>query len=298
VIIREYPKNEIKTPVHLGVGLEGISVGVAHVLPPNSKCFGPYRNHGQYLALTGETDEFFGELYGKTTGTGGGKAGSMDLCSPAHGLVSTSGIVASTISLAVGAGLAAKYRGTDGVAVAMFGDAAIEEGEFWESLNFACLHQLPVLFVCEDNDLAVHTFGASRRGFESIAEVVRGFNCHVWEGDGADVLTVMEMTRGALAAMRRDQKPAFLCLRWYRFLEHCGPNTDFHVGYRPQPSEDELQRADPILKYERFLKQQGLPESELTAVRAQVDAQIEKSLAAAREAPFPDGAKLYEDLFA
>jgi len=297
-IVEEYPKDEMKTPVHLGVGLEGISVGVNHVLPPGTKSFGQLRNHGQYLAITGETDAYFGELFGKVTGTGAGKAGSMHLCSPEHGLISTSGVIASTIPLAVGAGLAAKYNGTSEVAVAMFGDAGIEEGEYWDCFNFACLHKLRVLFVCEDNDLAIFTWGHERRGYKSITRVMRAFDCYVDEGDGTDVRAVLDITRRALNMMVDDPKPAFLRFKHYRFLEHVGPNTDWHIGFRPKPSEGELQQLDPVWKYERYLLTDGTLPAELQRIRAGVDAQIEKSITAARAARFPGEAELYEDLFA
>jgi pyruvate dehydrogenase E1 component alpha subunit len=299
-IIREYPKDEIKTPVHLGIGLEGISVGITHCLPPGTKSFGQLRNHGQYLGITGETEKFFGELYGKVTGTGGGKAGSMHLSSPEHGLISTSGIVASTIPLAVGAGFAAKYRGTDEIAVAMFGDAAVEEGEFWESLNFACLHYLRVLFVCEDNDLSIHTSGADRRGFKgkSIASAVRGFDCHVLEGDGTDVLVVIDLVRTAIRLMMEDPKPAFLHLKWFRFLVHVGPTTDFHVGYRPKPSEEELKAADPVYKYEQFLLAEGFDASRLQSVREELALQIAGSVERAKAAPYPTEEDLYKGVLA
>ena len=295
-IIKEYPDDEIKTPVHLGIGLEGISVGVAQCLPPNTKAFGQLRNHGQYLAMTQETDKFFGELYGKVTGTGGGKAGSMHLASSEHGLISTSGIVASTISLAVGAAFAAKYRGTRDIAVALFGDAAVEEGEFWESLNFACLHQLRVLFVCEDNDLAIHTFGADRRGYKnkSIATAVQGFDCHVFEGDGTDVLVVIDAVRKAICRMDQDPKPTFLELKWIRLLEHVGPNTDFHVGYRRELNIEEIQGGDPIYKYEQFLYSRGFDVARLRTIREELARQIETSVGHAKAAPFPTGEDLYK----
>jgi pyruvate dehydrogenase E1 component alpha subunit len=297
-IIREYTKDEMKTPVHLGIGLEGVSVGLAHSLPPNTKSFGQLRNHGQYLALTGETDAFFGELYGRVTGTGGGKAGSMHLSSPGRGLISTSGIVASTIPLAVGAGFVAKYNGTDGVAVAMFGDAAIEEGEYWDAFNFACLHGLRVLFVCEDNDLAIHTWGADRRGFDSIVAVMREFRCYAFDEDGSDVLAVIEIVKTALNLMRRDPKPAFLRFGVYRFLEHVGSNTDYHIGYRAKPTDDELRDRDPLLKYERYLRGRGVSEVRIQEIRAQIEHQIETSIAKARTAPFPTEADLYKGVFA
>lgn len=295
-IMREYPKDEIKTPVHLGIGLEGIAAGVCSVLPPGTKSFGQLRNHGQYLALTGETDAYFAELYGKRTGTGGGKAGSMHLASPSHGFLSTSGIVASTIPLAVGAALAHKLQGNDAPAVAMFGDAAIEEGEFWESLNFACLHQLRVLFVCEDNDLAIHTDGAHRRGFASIAGAVQGFRCWAGEGDGTDVLEVIALTRRALGQMATTPMPAVLVCRWMRFLEHVGPNPDWQVGYRVRPSQEALDHADPVLRYERHLTQLGLGR-ELAGIWADVTMQIEGSLERAKAAPFPDADDLLRGVF-
>lgn len=300
VIIREYWTDEIKTSVHLGIGLEGISVGVAHCLPENAKSFGQLRNHGQYLSITGETDKYFGELYGKVTGTSHGKGGSMHLDSPEDGLISTSGIVASTISLAVGAALAAKYRGTDEIVVSMFGDACVEEGEFWESLNFACLHQLRMLFVCEDNDLSIHTLGSDRRGFKnkSIAKGVEGFDLHLFEGDGTDVLAVAGIVTEALEMVERDPKPAFLHLKWLRALEHVGPKTDFDIGYRYSPSVEELQAADPVYKYEQYLTSQGFEPSNLREIREELSRQIEKSVKAARSAPYPTKEDFYKGALA
>ena len=297
-IIREYPKDEIKTPVHLGIGLEGISVGVAHCLPPNTKSFGQLRNHGQYLAITGETDEFFGELYGKVTGTGGGKAGSMHLSSPEHGLMSNSGIVGSTISLAVGAAFAAKYRHTNEIAVSVFGDSAVEAGEFWESLNFACLHGLRVLFVCEDNDIAAHTFSVDRRGFKSIVGAVKGFNCNASEGDGTDVRIVIDVVREALEVMARESMPAVTCFSWYRPLEHVGPNTDFDAGYRPMPSEEDLKSLDPVHKYEQYLLSEGFDAIALQRIRDDLTGQIDDSLERAKAASDPTEADLHRGVFA
>jgi len=297
-IISEYHKDEMKTPVHLGIGLEGISAGVVHCLPPNTKSFGQLRNHGQYLAITGETDKFFGELYGRVTGPGSGKAGSMHLTAAESGFLSTSGIVASTISLAVGAGLAAKYRGTKDIALAMFGDSAIEEGEFWESLNFASLHGLRVLFVCEDNGIAAHTFAEDRRGFKSVAGAMRGFDCHVFEGDGTDVLAVIGVVQDALEAMDQDPKPAFTRFTWFRPLEHVGPGTDFHVGYRPKPGDEELQALDPVHNYEQYLRSQEYDDRVLEKIRGELAGQIQDSIKKARAADFPTEDHLYQGVYA
>lgn len=296
-VIREYPSDEIKTPVHLGIGLEGISAGVCFSLPPSTKSFGQLRNHGQYLALTGETDAYFLELYGKRGGTGGGKAGSMHLASPAHGLLSTSGIVGSTIPLAVGAALAHQRQGNDAPVVAMFGDAAVEEGEFWESLNFACLHRLRVLFVCEDNDLAIHTPGKDRRGFATIRGAVSSFRCWIGDADGTDVRQVEALTTKAIVSIDKFAMPAVLVFRWTRLLEHVGPNTDWHIGYRDQPTEAALREADPVWKYEQFLTQTGLGK-ELARIWLEVHDQVEASVARAKAAPYPERADLLTHVYA
>ena len=169
-IRREYHENNMKTPVHLCNGAEGIATGVSHVLPKESKVFGTYRNHGLYLALTDDTDGFFAELYGKVSGCAQGLAGSMHLTSPEKGLFLTSAVVGTTIPVAVGAAFANQYKKNENFTAVFFGDGAVEEGVFWESLNFACLHQLRVLFICEDNDLAIHAFGSDRKGFRSFEE--------------------------------------------------------------------------------------------------------------------------------
>jgi len=297
-IRREYANNAMKTPVHLGIGQEAIVVGVCHVLPPGSKAFGTYRNHPLYLTVTQDTNGFFAELFGKASGVAKGKAGSMHLASPEHGLMATSAVVGTTIPLAVGAALAHAYRRSDAVVAAFFGDGAMEEGVFWESLNFACLRRLRVLFVCEDNDLAIHTPGRQRQGFRSIPEAVRGFNCHVASGDGTDVPTVIELTRQIQQRMADDPKPGFLHLTYFRFLEHVGVSEDFHAGYRAQPSPEEMGRLDPVARFERRLTSMGVASDELAAIRAAVAVQVNRSLQLAADAPFPPPAELSRDVFA
>mgnify|MGYP001615899435 CR=1 FL=1 len=305
-IIREYPSDEIKTPVHLSIGLEGISVGVTHLLPKGSKVLDYYRNHGTYLALTGETDAYFAELYGRTTGISGGKAGSMYLASPEYGMLSGSGIVASTIPLAVGAAFAAKYRGEDTVTVALFGDGAVEEGDFWESLNLACLHRLRILFVCEDNGLAAQTFADERRGFKgSIGDVIEGFDCHTLQGpksltNGADVLNVLSGVESLLRFMAKDPKPALAHFKWLRFNEHVGPNTDWDKGYRIMPSLEEMDVCDPVRQYIAWLHKAYGPSMMIKTahIAREVAEQIAASIAKAKAAPHPGAAELHQGVFA
>lgn len=291
-----YGSDEMKTPVHLGIGQEAIPVGVCHALPPGTKTFGTYRNHALFLTVTRDTDRFFGELFGKATGPGKGKAGSMHLAAPEQGLVATSAVVGTTIPLAVGAALANAYRGSQDFVVAFFGDGAVEEGVFWESLNFACLRRLRIVFVCEDNGLAIHTPTSQRQGFRSIPEALQGFACHVLSGDGSDLAGVIASTRQLLERMAGDPKPGVLHFTYFRFLEHVGPREDFDAGYRVKPEPAELARLDPVARFEATLRAQGCAQSELDAVRVGVDATISRSLAAGQAAPFAPAAELFEDV--
>lgn len=295
-IRQEYAKDEMKTPVHLGIGQEAIPVGVSHCLPKGTRSFGTYRNHALYLALTDDTDGFFGELYGKTTGPGKGKAGSMHLSSPEKGLMATSAVVATTIPVAVGAALAHQYQGDENPVVSFFGDGAMEEGVFWESLNFACLRGLRILFVCEDNGLAIHTATSQRQGFRSILQAVEPFKCHTAGADGSNLLEVIERTRQLLAQMAADSKPAFLHCTYFRFLEHVGPREDFEAGYRRRPTPEELERLDPLARFEKMLGAEGCQAEELLRVRQALESQIAQSVRTAREAPFAPPAELYTDL--
>ena len=294
-----YPKGLIRTPVHLGIGLEWISVGTAFALPKSAKSFGQLRNHGQFLSLTGDTERFFGELLGRANGTGQGIAGSMHLLSPSAGIITASGIVGYTIPLAVGAAFASNYLKTETLSAVMFGDGAMEEGEFWESLNFSCLHHLPLLFICEDNGLAVHTSSLERKGYSSAVGVVKGFDCHTYEGDGTDVRTVIGLVQQAINAISMDPKPAFLNLTYYRFLEHVGPKTDFHIGYRPMPTEAELIHWDPVKKFEDFLSNYPVHTNDIKLIQDKVNEQIEISVETALAAPFLSSTEdLYKDVFA
>jgi len=297
-IRQEYDQDEMKTPVHLGIGQEAIVVGVCHSLPPGTKTFGTYRNHALYLSVTQDTDGFFAELYGKAAGPGKGKAGSMHLASPARGLMATSAVVATTIPLAVGAALANQYRRSPDVVVCFFGDGAVEEGVFWESLNFACLRRLRVLFVCEDNGLAIHTPTAARQGFRSIPEAVGGFRCHVMSGDGSDLLSVVAMTQQILERMAQNACPGLLHFSYFRFLEHVGPREDFNAGYRPRPSREERDRSDPVARFEHELSRHGCSVAEVVAIREAVNAQILASVEAAKAASWPQADELFRDVLA
>lgn len=297
-IREEYFKDGMKTPVHLGIGGEAIPIGVCHCLPKGAKTFATYRNHSLYLSITEDTDTFFGEMYGKANGMAKGKAGSMHLSSPENGFVATSAVVGTTIPLAVGAALANVYRGNRDVVTSFFGDGAVEEGVFWESFNFASLKKLPVLFVCEDNTLAIHTPANERRGFQSFQKVAAAFDCYLDQGNGGQLLEVIQKTREVLQKMENDPKPGFLHFTYYRFLEHVGPREDFDAGYRSRPSKEEMNGMDPLVQFEARISQEGCDLAALEEIRRRNMEKINRSIQMAQQAPFATPEELFTDVFA
>ena len=296
--IREhYLENEMKTPVHLSVGGEAIVAGVCQALQPTDQVFGTYRSHGLYLAKTQETDQFFAELYGKNTGGAKGKAGSMHLTAPEYGLMGTSAVVATTIPLAVGTAFSNVYKKNGKMTAVFFGDGAIDEGVFWESLNLACLKKLPILFICENNNLAIHTDQSLRHGYDNIADIVSKFHCNVLSSDSTDAEEIYNLTKTATNLFQENKKPAFLHLKYYRYYEHVGINYDFDAGYRSEDEYKEWQKRDPISLQRKKLLSNGYLESDITDLENSIIKKIEASIKKAQEAPYPDKAELYTDVF-
>ena len=246
-VIEIYPTDRIQSPVHLSIGQEAIAVGVCEPLRIEDPLFGSYRSHAFFLAKGGSMRELFAELYGKATGGCGGKAGSMHLTAPEVGFMGSSAVVASTIPNAVGAALAAKQRGTDQVVVTVFGDGATEEGVYHESLNFASLHQLPVVFVCENNGLAVHSKLGDRQSYDLCQHAatygIQTQRCT----QGWNFMQVRDDMALAVDEVRAGQGPRFIEFETYRYQEHVGIGCDHDVGYRSREALAEWQANDPLI---------------------------------------------------
>lgn len=297
VVVRIYPDDLMKTPMHMSMGQEAVSVGVCKALDGNADMFASYRSHATYLAQTEDHGSFFGELHGRTNGTADGKSGSMHLADIPKGMLGSTGIVAAGIPVAVGAAFANKQITPGRVAAAFFGDGATDEAVFWESLNVSCLMRLPMLFVCEDNDLAVHTRKAQRQGFTSIVDVVRQYKCAVFEDDTNDVESIYAMTRKAVAQALGAGTPAFLSVRTYRYLEPCGTTMDSNAPYR-KPEEDAFWKGrDCVALQRRRLLADGVPETDIVKLENDINASIEASVAAAKAAPHPGADLLYRGVF-
>jgi pyruvate dehydrogenase E1 component alpha subunit len=285
-IIDLYPSDLIQSPVHLSIGQEAAAVGVCANLKKEDWIFINYRGHAFYLAKGAPMAEFFAELMGKQGGQSKGKAGSMHMASPEHGVMGASAVVGSTISHAVGSGLMSKIRKENKVFVSNFGDGALEQGVLHESLNFASLHKTPVLFLCEDNGLAVHSPKSERQSF-SIDKLVSSYDIPYYEiQDGHDFMSVQDKSKEVIDFVRETQTPAFLKINTARYKEHVGPGEDFFAGYRSEDEINQWKNQDPLINdkesYDEFINQ--------------INIEIDEAVQFGIDSPLPDMEDLLSDV--
>lgn len=286
-IATRYAEQEMRCPTHLCIGQEAVCVGVSAYLTKNDYVFSNHRAHGHYLAKGGSLQAMVAELYGKATGCCGGLGGSMHLIDPSAGFLGAVPIVASTIPLAVGAAWAAKLRGEARISVVFFGDGAFEEGVVHESIIFAALHRLPIVFVCENNLYSVYTRLDERQPMRPIHGVAAAHGCHTATADGNDIIAVMAAVEPAIARARGGEGPIFLEFSTYRWREHCGPNYDDDLGYRPEGELATWEKLCPISSLANHLRSQGAGDHFFATAEDAIDTEINQAFAAALAAPPP-----------
>ncbi len=285
-IIELYPFDKIQSPVHLSIGQEAVAVGVCGALKPTDWIFGTYRSHALYLAKGGDLNLMFAELFGKVTGISEGKAGSMHLSFPEAGMMGSSAVVASSIPHAVGAAFAAKHKNTDQVNVAFFGDGALEEGVAHESLNFASLHQVPTIFVCEDNGLAAHSFVQARQAFDRLA-LLDSYNIPTQRiNEGWDFEKIHKVMSVLVKEIREGSGPRYLEIKTMRAREHVGPGEDFDIGYRSRDDFDKWCIQDALVHDVETLSE----------VEGKIKEAIDAAVAFAEESPWPGEEQLLTDV--
>jgi len=287
------PVKKIRTPCHLSIGQEATAVGVCHALRRDDYLFGNHRSHGHYLAKGGDLAAAMAEIFCKQTGCSRGRGGSMHLFSAEHGILGTSSIVAGSVPLAVGAGLAISIRGGDRISVVFHGDGVPEEGAWNESANFAAVNQLPVLFVCEHNFYCTHLPIEARRKSDNIPELAAAHGLRTLQADGNNVLEVYHKARWAAASIRAGEGPMLIQCRTYRWTGHVGPKDDLHVGLRSPEEVEAWRRRCPIGTFEAYLVEAGVSdEAGLAAVRREVADEVDRAVRWAEASPSPDPGEL------
>jgi TPP-dependent pyruvate/acetoin dehydrogenase alpha subunit len=232
------------------------------------------------------------ELYGKATGCARGKGGSMHLIDAAAGMMGTSAVVGTTIPNAVGYSYALKYRRHNAIVASFFGDGATEEGVFAESLNFAVLKKLPIIFVCENNQYAIHTHQSRRQGTAAICERARAFGLPAERIEENDMLQLFNRCRDVSARVRAGAGPWFFEVMTYRLKEHVGPNEDYHLGYRSEAVARTWLDNDPLDHLAKLIEP-----DERGRIEDEVEAEIAAAFAFAEESAFPEAAELHADVF-
>jgi 2-oxoisovalerate dehydrogenase E1 component len=295
-----YPQGDMRCPTHFSIGQEAVAAGVCSNLRHDDYVISAHRSHAHYLAKGGSLRAMFAELYGKATGCAAGKGGSMHLIDLAVNFLGCVPIVGSTIPIGVGAAFGAMLQDRSALSVIFFGDAAVETGVFHESVNFAAVHRLPVLFVCENNLYSVNTPLADRQPENrTIPELIRGHGIRTSQHDGQLVETVDRATADMLAHVRGGGGPALLEFMTYRWLEHCGPLEDTHLGYRSQTEMDGWTARCPLRLQRKALEHAGLLDAAThRALEAALAAEIDEAVDFAKRSPFPERSELGRHLFA
>jgi pyruvate dehydrogenase E1 component alpha subunit len=294
----EYPKDEMKTPVHLCIGQEAVPVGVCANLRQDDYVLSTHRSHGHYLAKGGDLKAMMAEFYCRETGCSRGHGGSMHIIDTSAGLLGSSAIVSGGVPIAVGAALASQRLGQDRVAVAFFGDAASEEGTFYESLNLARLWKLPVVFVCENNFYSVCSHIDARQHTREIVLRARAFDIPAAQADGTDVLDVFRKAAKAVAHARRGKGPYFLECQAYRWRGHSGPGDPDAELYRKAGEAKRWLKRCPIQLLEKRLLAAGAVRAEdIQEMEAQISEEIHKAFQHAQAAPLPGPEALQRHLF-
>ncbi len=290
-IAARYPAEKMRNPMHLSIGQEAVAVGVSATLRPSDQVVSTHRCHAHYLAKGGDLKAMLCELMGREPGCCSGRGGSMHLFDPEVGVLYSGPIVGSSIPVGVGAALAIKrgafFAGDDGVVVVYLGDAAVEEGVFHESANFAVLHKLPVVFVCENNLYSVHTPLHVRQPARSLADLARGHGLKSRIVNGNDVFEVRNRAGEAVARARSGRGPSFLQANTYRWRAHVGPKDD---SDRPEFAAWKLR--DP-------LQCTFKPNDQILAdMRQRISVEIAEAFVFAEAAPFPCPKTVAEHVYA
>ncbi|MBX3454254.1 thiamine pyrophosphate-dependent dehydrogenase E1 component subunit alpha [Ferrovibrio sp.] len=292
-------EQQMRCPTHFSIGQEAAAVGVFAHARREDYAISAHRSHAHYLCKGGDLKRMMAELYGKATGCAGGKGGSMHLIATEVNFLGCVPIVGSTMPIGVGASYSAWLRGEQALSIICFGDGAVETGLFHESVNFAALNHLPVLFVCENNLYSVNTpMSVRQSNLRSITDLAHGHGIRADQEDGQDVEAVYRRAASAFDDLRAGEGPVLLELMTYRWLEHCGPLSDTHLDFRPDGEFERWTARCPLRIQEERLLAEGLLDAEtIAAKRAAIEAEFKAAVDFAHQSPFPERRELAVGLY-
>ena len=299
-IAERYNQGQMRCPVHLSIGQEGVPAAFSMASRRSDFAVSTHRGHAHYLAKGGDLKAMISEIYGKSTGCSKGKGGSMHLIDLAVRFMGSTAIVGNSIPIGVGLGLSAQLKETEDVSCVFLGDGAIEEGVFFESLNFAAVRKLPVLFICENNFYSVYSpLSVRQPRNRNIAKMIEAFGVKSISAEGNDAYVVYEYLSNAFAEIRSGSGPIFMEFSTYRWREHCGPAFDDELGYRTAEEVAFWKAKDPIAKITQALET-VIPNfhSRITSDILIIKREIESAFEFAEHAPYPAPEEAFKGVFA
>ncbi len=299
-IALRYPEGQMRCPTHLSIGQEAVAAAAGLAFRTDDLAVSGHRAHAHYLGKGGDVFGLIAEIYGKSTGCCRGKGGSMHLVDDRVGFVGSTAIVGGTVPIGVGLGYGIKLRKTKQVSGIFLGDAVAETGVFSEAINFAVLKQLPVLFLCENNLYSVYSpLSVRQPDGREIWRMAEGMGIESHSGDGNNVLEAYKIIAEALTSIRSGNGPVFLEFSTYRWLEHCGPFYDNHIGYRSEAEFLEWKARDPISRLENILLNSGeISRGYIEQIVADIRLEIDKAFEEGLSAPFPPADEAFLHLYA
>lgn len=297
-IVDQYARGTVPGLAHLYIGEEAVAVGACACLGEKDLITSTHRGHGHCIAKGADVNLMMAELFGKKTGYCKGKGGSMHIASIDVGMLGAMGIVGSGSPIAVGSALAAKIRKINQVTIAFMGDASTNTGAFHESANFASLHKLPLVFVCENNLYGISVRINRHMPLKNVAERAAGYAMPGVIVDGNDVMEVYKTVNKAVNAARDGKGPTFIECKTYRTRGHFEGDPNQGLRYRTKAEMEKWSRKCPIKRFKKELFKRALiKEKELKKLEKSVKQKIEAAMEFANASPFPEGKETLEDLF-
>lgn len=300
-IVKRYSSSQMRCPTHLSIGQEAVPAALGLNVTNKDYAISTHRGHGHYIGKGGNIRSMIAEIYGKSTGCSKGRGGSMHLIDRKVGFMGTSAIVGNSIPVGVGFGLSSKIKKTNQISCVFFGDGATEEGAYYESLNFAVLKKLPVLFICENNFYSVYSpLKVRQPPNRSITDVAKAIGLGTQNlVDGNDVLSSYNSINKAIKRIKNGEGPQLLEFTTYRWREHCGVNFDNDLGYRSEKEYNEWKRKDPISNFKDYLISENIISIKLLEqIKSKIDLEIQDAFNYAIESPFPEANQAYIDEYA
>ncbi len=286
LISKKYQDEKMRCPTHLSVGQEGVPSALSLLMKKKDFVISSHRPHAHYISKGGDIKKMIAEIYGKESGSSKGRGGSMHLVDLKVNFMGSTAIVGNSVPVGVGLALSSKIKKEKRLTYIFLGDAVVETGAFWESVNFSIVKKLPIIFVCENNYYSVYSPLEVRQPISrKIHKMVAGLGLNSFSGDGNFIDQVFNISKKAINNANKGLGPQFLEFKTYRWLEHCGPNWDDHLNYRPKKIKDQWLKKDPL---NLIIKKIGKNHSRLLKkINHQIDKKIEKAFDFAEKSEFP-----------